>query len=99
MRADRQAQAGAIRLVGKKGLEQPRTNIGGYAKSSILHLHERDTRPGDRANGERSAAGHRLDRVQNEVEEDLAQLVAIADDLGESMSGREDDSDRLVPYI
>src|SRR6266545_6668409 len=80
--ADRQPKPGAGRLSRKEWLEKPVTDVRWNAHARVLNLDHGDAPAGQRADGQRAALRHRIDGVQDEVQEDLAKLIAVAAHLG-----------------
>ena len=81
--ADRQAEPVAVALLGgEKGIEDAGEHIIAHPDSGILHL---DNGAGltaralgiIAAQGQRAAAGHRIDRVHHEVDQNLLELGSV----------------------
>ena len=86
--ADRQAHPQAIGLGGDERLEEPVDQIGRYAGPAIAHgepeIPFRVAGGGQRQSPIRGdARGHRLTRVEHEIQEHLLQLYAVAKYVGE----------------
>src|ERR1044072_5871634 len=81
--ADGKANAHSVRLGAEEGLEQPIGHLRRQARAAVLdgdlHLLPVELPGADPETADRSA-GHRLDRVANEVEDHLLDLDAVDDD-------------------
>src|SRR5207247_3424887 len=78
---DGEAETAALRTLRREErLEDPRAHLGRHADPGVLDLHGR--RPTHGGESERAAAArrHRLERVVEQVREDLAQLVGVTGD-------------------
>src|SRR6185437_13275338 len=94
--ADGEAEPYAGRLRREERLEDLLAQIRGDARPGVLDRDREEGALHARADHERAAVGHRVRRVEEEVEEHLLELVRIAEHLGHRPA-RAEEADPLEP--